>query len=422
MGPYPLRGSQEAVTVFDAAVERWLHHDGGVLAAARDAVQADPSFAAGHALLAMVSPAQASSALADARRLATRCAEHERSFVGMVDLLVGGGMWVAQEAVLAHARAYPADLFGVGLAATIVERSTRADVQDAVRAVYEPSRRLLGEHPYLLAMLGFVDQEQGRFAEAGQKADTAMAAVPTSVTAAHLRAHVNVETAAHADGLAWLDAFRARMAADSDYRHHMGWHAALHALALGDERSTLARLSALGPPQTDAFRQVVDTGTLLARCRICGLVGPDEDPTDGRAGTPDVVMLAEPASMYVAFHVAVGLAVQGRADDLRDLARRGPTMAAPGLAELLPPLALALDDVEGVHARAAEVLVRLRPTLHRWGGSRAQREVVEDLLIDAALRGGRVELARTLLRERLERRPNRWDAAALATGVWHPVP
>jgi hypothetical protein len=45
MGPYPLRGSQEAVTAFDTAVERWLHHDGGVLAAARDAVRADPSFA-----------------------------------------------------------------------------------------------------------------------------------------------------------------------------------------------------------------------------------------------------------------------------------------------------------------------------------------------------------------------------------------
>jgi len=40
----------------------------------------------------------------------------------------------------------------------------------------------------------------------------------------------------------------------------------------------------------------------------------------------------------------------------------------------------------------------------RVGGRNAQREVVEDTVIEAALRSGRLEVAADLLRERLVRR------------------
>ena len=49
-----------------------------------------------------------------------------------------------------------------------------------------------------------------------------------------------------------------------DYVHHMGWHAALHTLALGDAAGTLSRLESLSGPECDEFRHVVDNGTLLA--------------------------------------------------------------------------------------------------------------------------------------------------------------
>ncbi len=419
-----LTGSSAAVGAYHQAVHRWLHHDGGVIPAAHAAVEADPTFAAAHALLALTDPAQAPTALRAAERCmaSTSPSEYERSLVGWLGVLVTRGMAAAEGEGRAHLRRFPDDLLSVGLVVTIVERSTRVDVHDAVRSVIEPSTRLLGDDPYLLSLLGFVDQEQGHFDSARRLAQQALAAEPTSVTAAHLQAHVNLEVADHEHGLRWLDAFRAGMAPDSDYHHHIGWHAALHALALGDLASTRSRLVDLASPSTDSVRQVVDTGTLLLRCRLCGVVGAADDPTEGRAGTPSAALLAEPASMYLAFHVAVGLAVQQRADDLRDLARRAAGMPAPGVAQMLPDLARALADyVEGEHAQAADALAALRPSSYRWGGSRAQRDVVEDVLIDAALRAGRVDLARAVLTERLERRPSRWDASALARTVWHPV-
>jgi hypothetical protein len=91
-------------------------------------------------------------------------------------------------------------------------------------------------------------------------------------------------------------------------------------------------------------------------------------------------------------------------------------MAMPGAAEMLAPLCRALADyVDGRYAAAADALDALRPTCYRWGGSRAQRDVVEDVLIDAAIRGDRADVAARVLTERTERRPNRWDEAALRT-------
>lgn len=412
-------GTPEAIRLLDDAVDRSLRHDGGVADAARAAAAADPTFALPHAVRALADPASASVALASARRLAaSRATEFERSAIGFLGLLVEQGMWAAQQAGLDHAAAHPRDLLGVGLVATIVERSTRTDVHDAVRAVYEPSRRVLGEHPYLLCMLGFVDQEEGRFVEAGEMARRALDAQPTSVTGAHLVSHVNLETANHHEGLTWLDGFRAGMDPRGDYVHHLGWHAALHTLALGDGPSTLARLAALSGPECDAFRHVVDNGTLLMRCRLCGLVDRGDDPTDGRAGAVPDDWLTRVPSMYVGFHAAVGLAVQERADDLRRLAHQAVAMPTPGTADLLAPLAAALADyVDGETARSADALDALRPTMYRWGGSRAQREVVEDVLIDAAIRGARHEIAVRVLTERSERRPNRWDDAALRSAL-----
>jgi hypothetical protein len=413
----PVSAADEAVALIDEAVDRILRHDGGVVDAARRATQADPTSGLARAVLALADPTEAEEQLPRARRLVRASGtEYERSLVAFLDVLLSQGMWAAAEVGRRHVRDHPRDLLGVGLVGTMVERSARHDVHEAVLAVYEPSRRVLGDHPYLLCMVGFVVQEQGRFVEAGQMAQQALDAQPSSVTAAHLRAHVHVETADHKAGLEWLDGFRSRMDPTGDYVHHMGWHAALHSLAMGDADDVLARLEALSGPDCDTFRHVVDNGTLLMRCRLCGIVDVDDDPTHGRAGTPPPEWLTEIPSLYVGFHTAVGLAVQRRPDDLRSLASASAGMTAPGAGELLAPLSRALADYcDDRLGPAAEALEALRPTMYRWGGSRAQREVVEDVLIDAAVRGDRPEIAARVLTERIERRPSRWDEAAAAT-------
>lgn len=421
-----VRATDEAIALYDIAVDRSLRHDGGVADAARAATTADPSFAAAHALLALADPRDAADAMARARRLVASATAFERSLVDFVDALLRVGMWDALAAGRRHAAHHPGDLLGVGMLGTIVERSTRIDVHEAVLDVYAPSRRVHGDHPYLLCMVGFIVQEQGRFEEAGVMAARALDEQPTSVTAAHLLAHVRYETADHMAGLAWLDTFRHDMHPGGDYVHHLGWHAALHALELGDTDAVLGRLRSLATASEDDTRHVVDTSALLMRCRLHALLDEDTDPLQGRAAPP-ASWLREMPSMYLGFHAAVALAVAGRSDDLRRLAGAAPGMRMPGAGELLAPLAGALADyVDGDVGQATQQLAALRPTMMRWGGSRAQREVVEDILIDAAVRAGRADLATGLLIERVERRPSRWDSATLRSldqaRMWHPVP
>jgi Flp pilus assembly protein TadD len=90
------------------------------------------------------------------------------------------------------------------------------------------------------------------------------------------------------------------------------------------------------------------------------------------------------------------------------------------------PLARALAAFgAGDYATAVELLTQVRPVAHRFGGSHAQRDIVTLTLIEAALRGGQVRLARALTAERTDLKPSspfNWrltGRALMATGDRH---
>jgi pentatricopeptide repeat protein len=63
----------------------------------------------------------------------------------------------------------------------------------------------------------------------------------------------------------------------------------------------------------------------------------------------------------------------------------------------------------------------LRPRIVELGGSRAQRDVFHDTLIEACFRGGDMDRAERLLAERLERRPDHfWLHRRPAAGTPSP--
>jgi hypothetical protein len=63
----------------------------------------------------------------------------------------------------------------------------------------------------------------------------------------------------------------------------------------------------------------------------------------------------------------------------------------------------------GAYGDAVDLLLPVRARVREIGGSHAQRDVFEQLLIDAAWRGRRLDVAAALLAERTARRPgNLW--------------
>ena len=81
--------------------------------------------------------------------------------------------------------------------------------------------------------------------------------------------------------------------------------------------------------------------------------------------------------------------------------------------------------VEGIHAfatrdyrRAVERIEPLTPRIIELGGSRAQRDVFHDTLLEACFRAGDMDRAERLLTDRVARRPDRfWKTRAAASAI-----
>jgi hypothetical protein len=103
-------------------------------------------------------------------------------------------------------------------------------------------------------------------------------------------------------------------------------------------------------------------------------------------------------------HVAVARAAQGDGTALRLLGRHAALDDRPTYRELVAPLAAAMAAlVDGRADRAAELLLQLMPDVDRFGGSKAQREVIEQTLLFALVEAGRLESAQHLVQRLLDR-------------------
>jgi hypothetical protein len=99
------------------------------------------------------------------------------------------------------------------------------------------------------------------------------------------------------------------------------------------------------------------------------------------------------------------------------LRERGARDRSGLVAGVLVPL------IEGIHAfaakdypRAIERMAPLTPRVIELGGSRAQRDVFHDTLLEACFRAKDIERAERLVADRVARRPDRfWKTRAVAS-------
>lgn len=410
--PYglPITASGGAAEAYVEALGRILRVRSGAEKLIAEAVAADPDFALGHAVLALLgvewgADVDVDVALAAAHRGAGRCDERERRFIDVATARVNEPR-ASESGLLAYIHAYPEDALAVSIAVPTIAFGGATEIPAEAWALVEgvaPAYRGDWWHTGLLA---FVRQEQDRFAEALELANRSLALEPAAGHAVHARAHVHYETDDHKTGLAWLDRWIQTCGAQASHRAHFAWHAALHELALGDDQAVRARYRAqLAPPTVTGVRALVDSASLLWRGRLAGVwASPDIAPV--LAGVaPD--LLIDPPTGFVALHAAVALAAAGDCGALARLRRRASVRPEPVFTETVAPLADALVElVHGNPDRATDALLALTG-VERLGGSAAQREIVEDTLIYCATQAARPELAATLLAERHERRAAR---------------
>ncbi len=262
----------------------------------------------------------------------------------------------------------------------------------------------------LLGMYAFGLEESGDYGEAQRHGERAVELQPRDGWAWHAVAHVHEMRNRPRDGIAWLEPNAGHWSPDSFLAVHNWWHLALCHLER-DELDTVLRLidgPVFGARSTVVF-DMLDATSMLWRLHLRGVdVGDRWDAVADLwrpiAGASDFAfndlhaMMAfvgadRPEARRLVFE-AQRAALQGQGDN------------ASFVREIGQPATRAIVAFgDGDYAEAVRLLRPIRSYHHRFGGSNAQRDVIDLTLIEAAIRSGDRPLAQALAAERVARRP-----------------
>jgi tetratricopeptide (TPR) repeat protein len=414
--------SPGTLEAYDRAVHGLLGWDAQALALFRAATDADPGLALAHAgagvCLFVEERFDEARAAAEAARAALGGATaRERGHVEALALLLTGKPADAERAMREHLEVYPRDL-------VVLQRLYFMWFwQGRFPEMLETTRRLCRHYAgdsFMPGLHAFALEQAGRCDEAARVAAAALRGNPRDAWAVHAFAHAIYEMAAYDTGLERLPAAIHPCRHLGWFRNHLCWHLTLMHLARGDEARAL-RLSrtVFERAPSSVAGDLHDAISLLWRLSLCGRDVRDRwTPFTGIARE----RLSRPALPFHVVHLAMALAGGGdwpAAERQAALLRERAARDRSGLVG-----AVVLPLVEGVHAfgrenyrGAAEALEPLRARFIDLGGSRAQRDVFADTLLEACFRAGDLDRAERLLAERLARRPDHpWVARRAAAG------
>lgn len=417
--------SDVAADRYRTGVDRLLAAWPGADALFEEAIEADPGFALAHAARARVhaiaaEPAQARRRIAKAAELLERQGtERERSHADILALLLGGEPGAALERTLAHAEAWPRDAVILSLPLGAFGLFAFSGMADHDRARVDLCARHARHYDeddwWFLTSRGWALAENGDVAAGRAMLQAAFGLNTRNANTVHGLAHALFEAGAgeESDRLihGWLPGYDR-----SGVLHgHLAWHAALTALERGDAGRALELYAGQVHPDVSLglpINVVSDAASLLWRLQAYG----HPVAADAWREVADYAARAfpKPGHAFIDAHMALleaatgdKAAIERRAQALAGMVELG-TLGAGPVAPAICRAALAF--AEGDYAGCVRILQPMAGEVVRIGGSGAQREVVEDTLLVALMRGGEVERARALLDRRLHRRPSPRDA------------
>jgi hypothetical protein len=212
------------------------------------------------------------------------------------------------------------------------------------------------------------------------------------------------------EGIAWMRATPNAWSEESFFCVHNWWHLALYHLDLGEIEEVLALFD--GPiygKRSTIVLDMVDASALLWRLFLRGIDVGDR----WNAVADNWQPLAEAGNYpFNDVHAMMAFVGAGRTEAMaRVLATQSVAMRGTGdnvgfTRDVGHPVAKAIRAFgEGDYAETVRLLRPVRNIASRFGGSHAQRDLLDLTLIEAAFRSGQRAVARALAAERLEVKP-----------------
>lgn len=262
----------------------------------------------------------------------------------------------------------------------------------------------------VLGMLAFGYEECGQYREAEKYGRMAVEHNPEDLWALHAVAHVLEMEDRQSDGISWLSTRQDQWSDRNPFKGHLWWHLALFHIESGDYDAALDLYDRSILNQGSSFYlDVQNAASLLARLHLLGVdVGDRWTPLADYAEQH----IGDHALIFTDLHFMMALARTGRFDAARKLLASMDEYAGSntdngavirdvgyGLCQGI------LSFEQGDYNAAIEHIGPLHNQDAPLGASHAQRDIVNQYLIEATLRARKLGMARMLLSERIELRP-----------------
>ncbi|WP_137894999.1 tetratricopeptide repeat protein [Ramlibacter sp. 2FC] len=402
---------------YEQALHQLQCYMGDPVATIDAAIAERPDFAMGHVLHAWLNllgtePAALPVARQDlARLMGLACTPRERTHGQAIAAWLDGRWRDAARLLEDLSLEHPRDALALqaGHVLDFYLGDARMLRDRLARALPAWSPAMPGYHA-LLGMQAFGLEETGAYGRAEAQGRAALELEPRDAWAHHAVAHVMEMQGRTQEGIAWMRERQSDWAEDNFFAVHNWWHRALYHLDLGEIDQVLALFDGpvFGGRSTLAL-DLVDASALLWRLQLRGVA------LGGRWHEVAERWLSFADTAYYAFndaHAMMAFVGDGRVEAQQTLlAAQARAMAGQGdnagfTREVGAPLVQAIQAFgAGEWRRTAELLRPLRGIAQRFGGSHAQRDLIDLTLIEAALRDGQQALARGLAAERVDAKP-----------------
>jgi tetratricopeptide (TPR) repeat protein len=432
--------NRRALDLYEQALVQFHSYIGDPVATIDAALEEDPEFVLGHAFRATMLAVMSEGRYLPAIRASVEKAE---SLTGRANprecgLVLAARRWLegdwagacrAWEDVLID---HPRDAFALQAAhLTDFYLGDAINLRDRVARILPHWDEHTPSYSYLLGMYAFGLEECNLYREAEETGRRALAIEPKDGWAVHAVAHVMEMQARFDEGIEWYTSREADWAPDNGFAFHNWWHLGLYHMERGEYDRALAIYDRqIYPSPSDLSLQMVDASAFLWRLFLHGV-------DTGSRWKVLADQWAEKSTVengYYAFndfHAMMAYLADGREQTatrlLTDMDRAARTIGRDGgsinvmmTREIGLPVCRAFQAfIRRHYDEAVELLLPVRTIAHRFGGSHAQRDVLNQTLIEAAIRAGRQRLAQHLVNERVARKPHSpltWRFMARALG------
>jgi tetratricopeptide (TPR) repeat protein len=411
--------SAASATLYDQAVESFNIYRGDPLATIDQAIALAPDLTMAHLFKSWVhalatepeATRMASAEIEEIKRM--RMSERETSHLKVLELLVAGQWTAAAIALDQHNIRYPYDMLALQAGHLIdFYRANARNLRDRIARVLPQWSVDIPGYPILLGMYAFGLEENGNFGLAEETGRLALDLQPLDCWAHHAVTHVMEMQGRVQDGIGWMIAREPHWSGDDNFfKVHNWWHRALFHLDLGQTDEVMALYDgAVRQSRSSVALDLIDAAALLWRLELCGIdVGNRwqelaqawEQHADGRTYA------------FNDWHAIMALLGAGRTPDAEQLLAKlqesdsSVDENSGWNQRYAVPLAKGFMAFhKGDFQTAADSLHGARFIVNGFGGSHAQRDIIDWTLTEAAARGGLTDLLRAQANERLAMKPH----------------